>query len=102
VFITGIGVVRSGRSGNEAFLQGCRGIARRVGAGYGRISEEQYIHLLNARRIRRMSDQVKLTLRRRRSRARTPGLRTWRLRAAVQRDPRQRARLGQLQRGVLQ
>jgi 3-oxoacyl-[acyl-carrier-protein] synthase II len=63
VFITGVGVVVPGAVGNEAFL------ARLAAAGApawdqlgGAIPEEQYIHLLNARRVRRMSEQVKLQL----------------------------------------
>jgi 3-oxoacyl-[acyl-carrier-protein] synthase II len=63
VFITGIGVIVPGAVGNEAFVAKLSGESpdaweRDTGA----IAEEQYIHLLNARRIRRMSDQVKLTL----------------------------------------
>jgi len=89
-------------SGNERFLQGCRGESPDAWSGYGAGSrKEQYIHLLNARRIRRMSDQVKLTLARRRSRARSR-LTTWRRsRSSAARSSAART-ARQLQRGVLQ
>jgi len=63
VFITGIGVVVPGAVGNEAFLAKLSGESPDAWErDTGGIAEEQYIHLLNARRIRRMSEQVKLTL----------------------------------------
>jgi 3-oxoacyl-[acyl-carrier-protein] synthase II len=63
VFITGIGVVVPGGVGNEAFVAKLSsGSPDAWEKDTGAIAEEQFIHLLNARRIRRMSDQVKLTL----------------------------------------
>lgn len=63
VFITGIGVIIPGAIGNEQFL---RALASDTPDAWqtrsGAIPEEQFLHLLNARRIRRMSEQVKLTL----------------------------------------
>ena len=60
VFITGIGVIVPGAIGNEQFLNSLQAAtsANRSGA----IPEEQFLHLLNARRVRRMSEQVKLAL----------------------------------------
>jgi len=64
VMITGIGVVVPGGIGNEAFVARLNdgGASDAWAADTGAIGEEQYIHLLNVRRIRRLSDQVKLTL----------------------------------------
>jgi 3-oxoacyl-[acyl-carrier-protein] synthase II len=63
VLITGIGVVLPGAIGNEAFLAKLSPSSPDAWThDTGAIPEEQYVHLLNARRIRRMSDQVKLTL----------------------------------------
>jgi 3-oxoacyl-[acyl-carrier-protein] synthase II len=70
VYITGVGVIVPGAVGNEAFAarlpsSDAAPAFAREGDGGGAaaaIPEEQYIHLLNARRVRRMSDQVKLTL----------------------------------------
>jgi 3-oxoacyl-[acyl-carrier-protein] synthase II len=62
VFVTGIGVILPGAAGNEAFLAKITGGDDAWQADAGPIPEEQYLHLLNARRIRRMSDHVKLTL----------------------------------------
>jgi 3-oxoacyl-[acyl-carrier-protein] synthase II len=59
VFITGIGVIAPGAIGNDAFLARLSADGNCQG---GAIPEEQFIHLLNARRVRRMSEQVKLTL----------------------------------------
>jgi 3-oxoacyl-[acyl-carrier-protein] synthase II len=63
VFISGIGVILPGAVGNEAFVQSLR-LSKdpRTITDSGPIPESQYIHLLNARRVRRMSDYVKLTL----------------------------------------
>ena len=63
VLITGIGVIVPGAASNEAF-------AARLAqphepcwsADTGAIPESDYLHLLNARRVRRMSEYVKLTL----------------------------------------
>jgi 3-oxoacyl-[acyl-carrier-protein] synthase II len=63
VLITGIGVVVPGGIGNDAFLARLSPSSPDAWShDTGDIAEEQYVHLLNARRIRRMSDQVKLTL----------------------------------------
>lgn len=63
VFITGIGVVVPGAVGNEAFVAKLSSAPPDAWEkDTGAIAEEQFVHLLNARRIRRMSDQVKLTL----------------------------------------
>jgi 3-oxoacyl-[acyl-carrier-protein] synthase II len=67
VLISGVGVIVPGAIGNEAFvsrlLSADAPVWQRGDAASGeKIPEEQYIHLLNARRVRRMSDQVKLTL----------------------------------------
>jgi 3-oxoacyl-[acyl-carrier-protein] synthase II len=66
VFITGVGVIVPGAIGNDAFaarlMSGEPPVWERDGDAVAAIPEEQYIHLLNARRVRRMSDQVKLTL----------------------------------------
>lgn len=57
--ISGIGVLLPGVVGREAFVALARGkIAARVGA----MLEEEYGSLLNARRVRRMSEYVKLML----------------------------------------
>jgi 3-oxoacyl-[acyl-carrier-protein] synthase II len=63
VFISGVGVVAPGAIGNEAFVAKVTGDGDPawLADGYA-IPEEQFIHLLNARRVRRMSDNVKLTL----------------------------------------
>jgi 3-oxoacyl-[acyl-carrier-protein] synthase II len=63
VYITGVGVVLPGMIGNDAFARamttpGARPIMRDTGT----IAEAEYIDLLNARRVRRMSDYVKLSL----------------------------------------
>ncbi len=63
VFITGIGVLVPGISSLSAFAER---LANSNGAEFaartGAIEESAYLHLLNARRIRRMSDYVKLSL----------------------------------------
>lgn len=59
VWITGIGVVAPGCIGNDAFAQR---VANREPAVAGPVAEDDYLHLLNARRVRRLSDYVKLTL----------------------------------------
>ena len=63
VLITGIGVLVAGAIGNDPFA---RAIAQsrepRWSADSGAITEGDYLHLLNARRVRRMSEYVKLTL----------------------------------------
>jgi 3-oxoacyl-[acyl-carrier-protein] synthase II len=63
VLITGIGIVAPSAIGIEAFIKQIN--AKRDPAWLrdtGAIQESDYIHLLNARRVRRMSDYVKLTL----------------------------------------
>ena len=63
VYITGVGVVLPGMIGNEAFVSGMSGVqARCITADTGPIPEADYVDLLNARRVRRMSDYVKLSL----------------------------------------
>jgi 3-oxoacyl-[acyl-carrier-protein] synthase II len=59
VLITGVGVIVPGAVGNEAFVSR---LSQATPLQRGTIREEEYIHLLNARRVRRMSEQVKLTL----------------------------------------
>lgn len=59
VMITGIGVVLPGAIGNEAFLQKLAGSGDAWG---GEIPDSDIAPLLNARRIRRMSQYVKLSL----------------------------------------
>jgi 3-oxoacyl-[acyl-carrier-protein] synthase II len=63
VFITGIGVVLPGMIGNDAFARALTAAEpRRVLRDTGPIPEADIIGLLNARRVRRMSDYVKLSL----------------------------------------
>jgi 3-oxoacyl-[acyl-carrier-protein] synthase II len=62
VCISGVGVVLPGAVGNDAFLRRLSETPSDAMRDTGNIPEEQYIHLLNARRVRRMSDYVKLTL----------------------------------------
>jgi 3-oxoacyl-[acyl-carrier-protein] synthase II len=63
VFITGIGIIVPGAAGLEAFA---RRLAQETPPAWkgdsGPIPEAEYVHLLNARRVRRMSEYVKLTL----------------------------------------
>ncbi len=63
VWITGVGVILPGAVGNEEFLA----LLQEPGDGRGQqdtggIEELNLCHLLNARRVRRMSDYVQLTL----------------------------------------
>ncbi|HEY1685997.1 MAG TPA: beta-ketoacyl-[acyl-carrier-protein] synthase family protein, partial [Tepidisphaeraceae bacterium] len=62
VAITGIGVLIPGAIGNEAFTERMSQPIEMETLEAGAIPEEVFIHLLNARRIRRMSDYVKLSL----------------------------------------
>lgn len=63
VFITGVGVVLPGAIGNEAFVALLnRSEPRRVTSDTGIIAESELANLLSARRVRRMSDYVKLSL----------------------------------------
>lgn len=64
VFITGIGVILPGAVGNKEFAALLGASSGEIGAPRraGPIGEESYIHLINARRTRRMSEYVKLTL----------------------------------------
>jgi 3-oxoacyl-[acyl-carrier-protein] synthase II len=62
VRITGIGVVLPGAVGNDAFLARLNDRETRVTRDTGPIPESDIAPLLNARRVRRMSDYVKLSL----------------------------------------
>jgi 3-oxoacyl-[acyl-carrier-protein] synthase II len=63
VFITGIGVIIPGAIGNDPFLRALTSDTPHAWQmRSGAVPEEQFLHLLNARRVRRMSEQVKLTL----------------------------------------
>lgn len=63
VWITGLGIIVPGCVGNEAFVQRLEAAPTDSPiCDSGAIPESQYVHLLNARRIRRMSDYVKLSL----------------------------------------
>jgi 3-oxoacyl-[acyl-carrier-protein] synthase II len=59
VFITGVGVVLPGAIGNEAFLRRLASAGDPAGGG---IADADIAPLLNARRVRRMSEYVKLSL----------------------------------------
>jgi 3-oxoacyl-[acyl-carrier-protein] synthase II len=62
VFITGIGVVFPGLIGNEAFVNHLQSATAPLERDTGAVSEDDIARLLNARRVRRMSDYVKLSL----------------------------------------
>ncbi|HWE02248.1 MAG TPA: beta-ketoacyl-[acyl-carrier-protein] synthase family protein [Tepidisphaeraceae bacterium] len=63
VFITGVGVVLPGMIGNDAFAAAMNGAEpRQALTDTGPIPEADLSDLLNARRVRRMSDYVKLSL----------------------------------------
>jgi 3-oxoacyl-[acyl-carrier-protein] synthase II len=64
VLITGIGVIMPQAIGSDAFIRQVTATTEppRWFANTGAIPESDYLHLLNARRVRRMSDYVKLTL----------------------------------------
>jgi 3-oxoacyl-[acyl-carrier-protein] synthase II len=62
VCISGVGVVLPGAIGNDAFVRRLTEAPTSPMRDTGNIPEEQYVHLLNARRVRRMSDYVKFTL----------------------------------------
>jgi 3-oxoacyl-[acyl-carrier-protein] synthase II len=63
VLITGIGVILPGIIGNEALLARVKGNAPPAwNHDGGGVDEAELLGLLNARRVRRMSDYVKLTL----------------------------------------
>jgi len=63
VFITGVGVVLPGAVGNEAFARRLAGDSPdRVTRDTGPVTDDAIAHLLNARRVRRMSEYVKLSL----------------------------------------
>lgn len=62
VAITGVGILLPNAIGNDAFLQLLSDSSNIEKSANSEIAESQYIHLLNARRIRRMSDYVKLSL----------------------------------------
>jgi 3-oxoacyl-[acyl-carrier-protein] synthase II len=61
VLVTGVGVVLPGAIGNEQ-LASLLAAEPGTGPRAGPIEEDCYAHLINARRMRRMSDYVKLTL----------------------------------------
>jgi 3-oxoacyl-[acyl-carrier-protein] synthase II len=61
VFITGMGVVFPGIVGNDAFVQRLQRPAR-LEADTGNVAEADIAELLSARRVRRMSDYVKISL----------------------------------------
>jgi 3-oxoacyl-[acyl-carrier-protein] synthase II len=61
VFITGIGVVLDGAVGADALLERLKSPPAAV-ADTGNIDDANFIHLLNARRVRRMNSYVKLSL----------------------------------------
>jgi 3-oxoacyl-(acyl-carrier-protein) synthase len=63
VLITGVGVIVPGAVGNDAFARLVLETREpRWSADSGPIAEADYLPLLNARRVRRMSEYVKLTL----------------------------------------
>jgi 3-oxoacyl-[acyl-carrier-protein] synthase II len=62
VFITGIGVVLPGAIGNEAFIALLQSPPRTELVDTGPIEDDAIAHLINARRVRRMSAYVKYTL----------------------------------------
>lgn len=59
VWVTGLGIVAPGIVGGDAFAQH---LNSNRPAAVGPVAEDDYLHLLNARRVRRLSDYVKLTL----------------------------------------
>jgi 3-oxoacyl-(acyl-carrier-protein) synthase len=60
--ITGIGVIAPGCIGNSAFIERLQGRAAPDEAQVGGIDDGQLADLINARRVRRMSEYVKLLL----------------------------------------
>jgi 3-oxoacyl-[acyl-carrier-protein] synthase II len=62
VLITGIGIVLPGTIGNESFLARLNQRESRVTNDTGPIAESDIAPLLSARRVRRMSDYVKLSV----------------------------------------
>jgi 3-oxoacyl-[acyl-carrier-protein] synthase II len=62
VVVTGIGIVLPGAIGNDAFLARLASREIRVTRDTGPIPESDIAGLLNARRVRRMSEYVKLSL----------------------------------------
>jgi 3-oxoacyl-[acyl-carrier-protein] synthase II len=63
VLITGIGVIVPSAASNDAFAAHVsQSHEPRWSADSGAIPESDYLHLLNARRVRRMSEYVKLSL----------------------------------------
>jgi 3-oxoacyl-[acyl-carrier-protein] synthase II len=63
VLITGIGVITPQAIGSDAFIRRITGTTEPCwSTDTGAIVESEYLHLLNARRVRRMSEYVKLTL----------------------------------------
>lgn len=62
VVITGIGVIVPGAVGNEQFVELLSRTEPCWSSDSGSVAESEYIALLNARRVRRMSEYVKLTL----------------------------------------
>ena len=62
VLITGIGIVLPGVIGNDAFLARLNDPEKRITEDTGPVPESDIAALLNARRVRRMSEYVKLSL----------------------------------------
>lgn len=62
VFITGVGAVFPGAVGNDAFIRLLSREIERVTSDTGSIDDAEIASLLNARRVRRMSEYVKLSL----------------------------------------
>jgi 3-oxoacyl-[acyl-carrier-protein] synthase II len=62
VLITGVGVVVAGAVGNEALTARLTGQRLPISADAGGLADEAMAHLLNARRVRRMSEYEKITL----------------------------------------
>ena len=61
VFVTGVGFILPGISGNEALLARLAD-DRPLTADTGAVPEDQFADLINTRRVRRLSDYVKVTL----------------------------------------
>lgn len=62
VFISGVGTLFPGLIGNEALVERLSRGGDPVRGDTGAIADEEIVSLLNARRVRRMSEYVKLTL----------------------------------------
>jgi len=64
VFVTGVGIILPGAVGNDEFaaLLAATEVGLEAPPRSGTVAEDRYAHLIHARRLRRMSDYVKLTL----------------------------------------